>query len=308
MIRCCLPVLAGCFAVSAVAAATVRETFATDPALAGWQVYGDTNFFQWNPTNHVLDVTWDSTQTNSFFYYPLGRTYTLTNSFCVQFDLRLNDATATGYGSELAVGLFRFADATNPDYVRTYGTLPNLCEFDYFPPDDYGDSASMDGTLIDAATYYYFAYDNQLITTGMTYQVRLTHLAGSTVIAGEVFTNGQLMTTLPESYANGTGDFQLDTLAVSSYLGSGFGDILAHGTVSNLAFASPLPIGLIQMEAGQVTFLSDTNWQYTLEASTDLQTWSPAAPAVIGNGTNLWLQPGQPPADHAFFRVTAVLP
>ena len=51
---------------------TITENFTTNPLLNGWQIFGDTNLFQWDPTNHDLAVTWDSSQSNSYFYLPLS--------------------------------------------------------------------------------------------------------------------------------------------------------------------------------------------------------------------------------------------
>src|ERR1700744_5420334 len=136
-------------------AATFIEKFTTDPSLDGWQIFGDTNLFQWNSTNQNLAVTWDSSQTNSCFYYPLGRTLTKNDGFCLQFDLNLTDATAFGYGSGLGIGLFHLADATNTVFSRANVVSPNVFEFDYYPPDAYGDPASLDATLIDTANNFY---------------------------------------------------------------------------------------------------------------------------------------------------------
>ena len=117
---------------------------------------------------------------------------------------------------------------------------------------------------------------------------------------------------MPSIAAYGANDFSLDTLAISSYttLDDIYGDaLLAHGTVDNLAFASPLPVDLVSpIAAGQIHFTSDTNWLYTLEQSADFKTWTPAAPTSLGNGTNLILQATNPPADKSFYRVSADLP
>jgi hypothetical protein len=306
--------LAGWLTLSAAHATTVVEKFTANPLLHGWQIFGDTNLFQWNSTNQDLDVTWDSTQTNSYYYYPLGLTLTTNDSFCVLFDLQLKDATAFGYGSELSVGLLNFSEATNVNFSRAFATSPNLFEFDYFPADDYGDPPSIDATLVDAATNFYFAYDDQPLNPGVTYQILLLHSAGTSTISGEVFTNGQVMTSLPNIYAGypagDSGAFQLDTLAVSSYADDGSGDsILAHGTVNNLAVATPLPVGTVNaIAAGEVQFASDTNWVYTLEQTTNFQTWSSAATPLPGNGTNLLLQATNLPAGQSFYRVQATLP
>src|SRR5665213_2400235 len=101
--------------LSVVRANTITEKFSADPSQDGWQVFGDTNLFQWDSTNHNLDVTWDSTQPNSYFYLPIGKTLTVTDSFCIQFDLQLSNAVAFGYGQQLAIGLLHWVDATNAD-------------------------------------------------------------------------------------------------------------------------------------------------------------------------------------------------
>lgn len=291
---------------------TIVERFTNDPAADGWQVYGDTNLFQWDSTNDVLDVTWDSSQTNSYFYLPLGTTVGNSDSFCVEFNLNISDVNAIGY-FQMAVGLCRFEDATNATFSRANAISPNLFEFDYYPdgPESFG--PSIDATLVDSTSSFYFTYDaTQPLLNGTNYQILLIHQANTATISGEVFANGQLVSTLPSVYAGGAGDFQLDTLAIENYTTTDdiYGDsLLAHGTVSKLAFASPLPVGVVNtIAAGQVQFGSDTNWLYTLEQAPDLQTWSTAAPPVMGNGTNLVIQASNPPDDHSFYRVRADLP
>jgi hypothetical protein len=309
--------IAGLFTVSTLHATLVREQFATDPALDGWQMFGDTNLFQWDSTNHVLDVTWDSTQTNSYFYYPLDKTYTRADSFCVLFDLQLNDATNYNEGMELAVGLLNFADATNSVFSRANFISTNLCEFDYFPQfyDSYSMTTypdSVEATMIDDSGEHLFqTYDNFTLNPGVTYRIVVVHEAGAATISAEAFTNGQLVDSFPITASFGAfGDFELDTLAVISYSDDGYGDsILAHGSVGDLAFASPVPVGLIQtLAAGQIQFASDTNWLYTLQQTADFQAWTPLTPPVFGNGTNMLLQDPNPPACHSFYRVNAQLP
>jgi len=311
--------LAGWFALLAthVGATTITENFSTSPLQDGWQIFGETNLFRWNSTNQVLEVTWDSSQTNSYFYHPLGGTLTTNDSFCVEFDLQLNDAVVTGYGNEVAVGLLHYSDATSPDFNRANGPLPNLFEFDYTPAIDYGGYVEPDtvqATLKDSQPGYaglYWVFDYLTLNPGTTYRVVLIHRAGETVISGAVYANGQLLSTLPNASNYGpAGNFQLDTLSVSSFEDDGYGDtLLAHGTVGHLALATPLPVGAINtVGAGQVQFVSDTNWLYTLEQTTDFQTWTAAAPATFGNGTNLVLQATNPPGYEAFYRVRADLP
>ena len=303
--------------VTAVRASLVYEKFTTDPALDGWQAYGDTNLFYWDATNQVLDVTWDSTQVNSYYCHPLGVTLTTNDSFCVQFDLQVSNATVSAYGAGLAIGLLHFADATNAAFSRTSATATNVWEFDYYPAvnyEGYVNGDSLDASLIDSAGNYYFTYDNQTMAAGVTYHVVLLHPANTLYITGQVYTNGQLMSTLPviENYytPGDAGAFLLDTLSISSYQDDGWGDdIYATGTVANLACATPLPVTAVQaIAAGQVQLGSDTNWLYTLEQTADFSTWTAAAPAVRGTGTNLVLQATNVPAGNAFYRVRADLP
>jgi hypothetical protein len=313
--------IAGLFVLSiaSVNANTIVERFATDPALDGWQVFGETNLFQWDSTNQVLDVTWDSTQPNSYFYHPLGVTLTTNDSFCVQFDLQLNDAVASGFGNEVAIGLLHLSDATNVDFNRANGPAPNLFEFDYFPEfifDDAPVSASVNAALLDSQPFFgglYSAFDDLTLDPSVTYHIVLIHHTGEEIITGIVYTNGVVLSMLPLNFSSGSGtvgDFQLDALSVNCFADDGFGDsVLAHGTVDNLAVASPLPVDRIKTPAaGEIQFVSDTNWLYTLEQTADFQTWTPAAPAVFGNGTNLVLQATNLPDDKAFYRVRADLP
>lgn len=309
------PAIVGLFASVAVngIADTHVERFSTDPLQNGWRIFGDTNLFAWDAARSNLDVTWDSTRTNSYFYLPLGKTLTVTDSFCVQFDLQLSNAVAFNSGSELAIGLLRLADATNTAFSRAYLTSPNLFEFDYFPAYSYAGTpypASADATFIDAGFNYYFAFDNVTLNPGVTYRVLLVHPAGAETISGGIFAGGQRVSALPQIYAGTPGDFQLDALAVENYSDDGYGDsIFAQGTVDNLAVASPLPVEEIQTAAaGQIQFASDTNWFYTLDQSPDLQDWSPAATAMFGNGTNLVLQATNLPPTNMFYRVRAELP
>ena len=305
--------LASLFALSAVHATTISGKFSTDPALAGWQVFGDTNLFQWNPTNQVLDVTWDSTQPNSYFYHPLGAVYTKTNEFLVTFDLRVDDAAANGF-FELSIGLLNFAEATNPSYARGTGTdSPDIAEFDYFPDSSSGWGATLSSTIADTNSTMFFQEDFAGLNPGVTYHVVLIHQAGTSFLTGQVFAGGQLYSSLPVAFSfGGFTDFKLDTLAVISYTSTNdpWGDgLLAHGSVRNLAFASPLPVGVIKTTAaGQVRLGSDTNWLYTLEQTADFKTWTPAAPATVGTGTNLVLQATNVPPGKSFYRVRADLP
>jgi hypothetical protein len=304
-------------AVSAVQGSgnVFADDFYSDPLQNGWQVFGNTNLFYWNPTNEDVEVTWNSTNVNSYFYHPLGTVLTRDDAFSVSFDIQLSDAVAFNYGQELAVGLFNLADATNSSFSRGGGTANNIFEMDYFPDTGFGDS--IDATLIDTNTgftYFYFAYDNLPLNPGVTYQIKLMHAAGTTNLTGEVLTNGVVYTSLPLTYPGPITDFRLDTLSISSYQDDGFGDsVLAHGTVKN--FLVSLPSSPVQNFAGQLQggqwqgqFLSRSNWVYTLERSADLQSWSAVQSGIPGTGTNARATDPEPPADKSFYRILAQRP
>jgi hypothetical protein len=310
---------AGLFALSAANATTITENFTNNPSHDGWRMFGDTNLFQWNSTNQTLDVTWDSSQANSYFYHPLGTILATNDNFSLEFDLQLSDATATG-SFEVAVGLLNLSDATSTNFSRPIGSTPNLFEFDYFPDGGYG--PSIDATMADLTVTatndsdFYFAYDNLPLVIGVTYHIILTHVAGEPTISGEVLTNGQIYTSLPNVYTGTITEFRLDTVAVSSYSAAGdtFGDsLLAHGTVDNMVVTLPPPpiqnlAGSLSNGVWQAQFSDQNDWLYTLARTSDFQSWTNVSPAIPGNATNLFLQDTNPPADKAFYRVSASRP
>lgn len=309
--------IAGLFVLSVAStlATTITENFATDPLQNGWKTFGNTNLFHWNAANQNVEVTWDSTNQNSYLYHPLGTVLARDDAFSLSFDLQLNDVVAFNYGQELAIGLFNLSDATNASFSRSGGVAPNLFELDYFPDTGFGDS--IDGTLIDTNigyTYFYFAYDNRTLEPGITYQITLTHDAGATNLTGEIFTNGVLFTALPFVYAGPITDFRIDTLSISSYQDDGFGDsVLAHGVVDNFSVTLPPPAvqnfsGQLQDGQWQVQFLSRTNWIYVLERSTDLQNWTEVVTNIPGTGTDITATDDAPPADQSFYRIRAERP
>jgi hypothetical protein len=307
-------------------AVTVAEDFSTDPLQNGWGVFGDTNLFQWDSINQNLAVTWDSSQTNSYFYHPLGTTVTMADTFSVEFDLNLNDIQWTNT-FQLAIGLLNFANATNPGFSRGGFNAPNLFEFDYFP--DSGDSQhdpSVDATMTDATTNItdfpniYFVFDNLSLQTNVTYHIRLNHDAGEGTITGLILTNGQVFTTMPivgNNFGEIIGPFALDTVSVTSYSGAGqdpdfFGTILAHGTVDNITVTLPPVVrnfsGEFTNNLWQVQFGTYTGWNYTLQRSTNMISWNDASDAAPGTGNVMTFPDTNALSGQAFFRVRAQQP
>jgi hypothetical protein len=309
-------ILWGLVAASVCGAATITEDFSTDPLQNGWQIFGDSNLFQWDSTNQNLDVTWDSSQTNSYFYKPLGTILAKSDDFSVSFDLQLNDITWSG-STELSVGLFHFLDATNSVFSRPAANTPNLFEFDYFPDNGVGQPAIV-ATLTDTNVNsshkkdFYFVYDNQPLNTGIIYHIVLTHGAGQTNISGQIFADGQLYSSLPNISHGSITDFRIDTVSVSSYNDSA-NSLLAHGAVDNFVITLPPPpvqslTGAFTNGIWQAQFISQSNWLYTLQRSPNLISWDDIQTSMNGNGANLFLPDNNPPPDKSFYRVRADRP
>lgn len=305
---------------------SISEDFSTDPLQNGWSIFGDTNLFQWNSTNQNLDVTWDSSQSNSYFYLPLGTTLGKPDAFTIDFDITLNDVQWTNV-FQLAVGLLNFTNATDPGFSRPNGTSPNVFEFDYFP--DSGDSLNdpnVEAAMTDATTNitdypdFYFVYDDLPMQTGVTYHVTLNHAAGDGAITGMMLTNGQIYTTMPivgDTFGEVIGDFALDTVAIMSYSGAGqdptyFGSILAHGTVDNIVVTLPPTVrnfaGTFTNGVWQVQFGTYTGWNYTLERSTNLISWTDASPPTPGTGNMITFSDTNALSGQAFYRMRAEQP
>ncbi len=309
-------ILWGLVAASVCGAATLTEDFSADPLQSGWQIFGDTNLFQWDSTNQNLDVTWDSSQTNSYFYKPLGTILAKSDDFSLSFDLQLNDITWSG-STELSVGFFHFSDATNAVFSRPAADTPNLFEFDYFPDNGVGQpavAATLTDTNVNSSHKkdFYFVYDNQPLNTGIIYRVVLTHAAGQTNLSGQIFADGQLYTSLPDIFHGPIADFRIDTVSVSSYQNSG-SSLLAHGAVDNFAIALPPPpvqnfSGAFTNGIWQAQFISQSNWLYTLQRSTNLISWDDISISTGGNGTNLFLPDPNAISGKSFYRVRAERP
>ena len=89
-----LPVLGALLSLAAaplVGAAAILENFSSDPASHGWGIFGDASLFRWDAVNQNLNVTWDSSRSNSYFHLPLGTILTKSDDFSFSFDVRLND-------------------------------------------------------------------------------------------------------------------------------------------------------------------------------------------------------------------------
>jgi hypothetical protein len=315
--------LSGLAAASICRAATFTEDFSANPRQNGWNVFGDTNLFRWDSTNLNLAVTWDSSQTNSYFYRPLGTILAKSDDFGISFDLQLADIAigvnpAKTNTFELAVGFINSISATNPGLQRGTGVSAsgarNTFEFDYFP--DSGKGATISPTIISSnnqfATKFAFPFT---LDPGALFHVAMDYTASNKTLRTTMTRNGVAFASIPNVVLGSTfKDFRLDQMAIINWSDAGAdGSLLAHGTVDNLVVAVPAPpvqnlAGAFSNHVWQAQFISQSNWLYTLERSADFQSWSNLAAAMPGNATNLFLPDTNPPADKAFYRVSAQRP
>jgi len=330
--------LAGLFLSSVAHAATIIENFVSNPLQNGWQVFGDTNLFQWDSLNQQLAVTWDSTRSNSYFHYPLGTVLTRHDDFSFSFDLRLSDiASDVELGKtgplQLGFGFLNSTNATSTNFMRgSFGNAPNVAEFDYYAWGyyDFGGTiydapAATTPSFISGVNSYAYAptvisvYNNEL-PTNQTVHVMMTYTASNQTVALTVLTNGVPIAALPDlvlDSAHGfedTDNFFADMFSISSYSSAGddYDSILAHGTVDNIVVVLPPPVqsltGSFSNAVWHVEFSSRRNWLYTLERTTNFAAWSEVSVPTLGNGTTMFLEDTNAVLVKALYRVCAQRP
>ena len=338
-VRLTVLVLAGLSAASVAPGVTIQEDFSTNPLTKGWQVFGEANLFGWDSTNRNLQVTWDSSRPNSYFYYPLGAQFTRYDDLSAEFDLDLADiASGVEPGKtgplQIGFGFLSFAGATSTNFMRgVWGSAPNVAEFDYYPSGyyDFGGSIwpivpTSTPSFISAlnsqhyAPAYLDAYEYEL-PTNQTVHVRLTYDGLSQTATLAVTTNGMPLGAVPglvlnsptNSQFTAADDFRVDMFSISSYSSTGddYDSLLAHGTVGNLLVtASVHPIGRLSGAfttngIWQAQFFGHSNWLYTLECTTNFASWTRVSPKLRGTEGDMILQDTNAIGARSFYRVHA---
>jgi hypothetical protein len=281
----------------------------------------------WNEAAKNLAVTWDSRQTNSFFYLPLGTTLTRGDSFTFEFTIRIDDLQA-GIDStkqetfSLGLGFLNLAQAKRPEFNRGAGVNAlrgprSLVEFAYFPEAGLVD-ATVGPIIASASNQIAFSHTHPVeLTVGETYRVRVAFDAGTQVLATSILHNGQPYglppqnTIQPLNYPTNYADFRLDAFSIHSYSDAGqfppqyAGSLLAHGVIDDVALTWPDPpevriSGHWDGAQWVVNFATAAGWTYSLERSVDLANWS-----GVASGAGAELRDPNPPSDGAFYRVLA---
>ena len=324
-----LLIVCGVVVASLAGAATMSETFATDPRARGWRTWGDTNLWHWQAASQQLAVTWDSSKSNSFLHVPLGTVLSTGDVFSIAFDLRMNDlAIGTSsnkpYTFQLALGLVNSGELSLTNRFRGLGqfsasSVRNTFEFNYFPDSGFG--ATFAPTVVSTNARVAFSDNHPLVlTTGDVFRITMSYsnLMLRTTVTRNGLPYGLPPTNSIKNLALATyPDFRVDTLAIINWsdavqAGSPvyWGSILAHGIVDNLELQLPEP-PVRHLDGGLTNgqwrgvFVSRTQWLYALERTTNCVTWQTVSPTNAGTGGPLTLQDSAPPAGVSTYRVRA---
>lgn len=286
--------------LTTVNAAVFFEDFQGAPSTLDWHIHGDPSFFQWNEAGH-LDVTWDSTQTNTFFIHPLQSVLGRHDDFKIEFELMLDSVGYQSNGNpltpfEIALGFINSADATHTNFFRGKGagTVKNLVEFDYFPDTGYGDTIwpafwSTNTTLnyTDQNDYVLAALPlNKVLAITMNYDPETESLTTNITADGE-----PLVTAHQQQLSPSFTDFRVDAFAISSYELQGNTSLHAQGRFDNIRITFPQPVTELAITenegAWSTSFTSRTNWIYQLEESNELNDWLSTETEFEGTGETI---------------------
>ena len=329
-INACAPVFAGlCLFLNPLSlqADTFSENFATNPSARGWKAYGNTNLFAWSSANQNLQVTWDSAQTNSYFYRSLGTILAKEDDFSLEFDLRLSDiATNAKSGPfEIAVGFLKLAEATDPSFWRGSGVDAvhgprDLVEFDYFTSGYYpgygGVDPTISPTVISSNNAFAAGFTLLELTTNDLFHISISYTAAVQTVHTVLTRNGAAFGPVDDVVLDPNfSDFRLDTVSISSYsdVGDDYDSVLGQGVIDNVTVTTPPP-PVTNFRGGftngnwQVQFLSRSNWLYTIERTVDFRSWTAAGGTLNGNGAIVTATDTNAPPGKAFYRVRAERP
>src|SRR4051812_19625702 len=244
-----------CLASFEAGAVIVIEEFGSNPFSQGWRTFGDSSVFAWNSTNRNMEVTWDSSHSNGFFYLPLGTILTKNEDFAVTFDMQLKDlklGTTRGKTNtfEIALGFLNTRTITNANYFRGAGQnsvygVRNLVEFDYFPDSGFGDTFA--STVVSTNNRILPVHNFPLeMTPNDVFRITLNYTSSNKTLHASATKNGSAFGLSP---SNSLGDmvltthpdFRVDAFGVSNYSDAiqtstpdDWGSVLAHAQLDNV--------------------------------------------------------------------------
>jgi len=283
------------------AATTIVEDFSKDPLQNGWEIWGDSDLFEWDSSAGKLMVTWDSSRQNSFFWRPLNVVLNKQTDFSVSFDLALSYIKAgvdsnKPFTFEIAIGFVNSSNATNHGFIRGTGLdSPNIVEFDYFP--DTGFGATISPAVVSSNMQFITTMNFPIeLVPDIVYHISMRYLALSNSLYTSLTANGQTVSEIqPVKLPSSFTDFTLDRFSITSYSDSGQtpgfgGSVYAKGTIDNIVIELPQPYTPI---IDQIIYLTNSvvikfhgpkNYTYYLERTEDFKNWTTANGPV--NGTD----------------------
>lgn len=297
------------------------ETFDADPFANGWEAVGATNLFAWEATGRELEVTWNSTNANSYFRRALPGVVSATNDFLLSFSLRLNSAAGGVHPGkpgpfQIAVGLQSRAAADLPGFLRgTAADSPNLVEWNWFP--DTGFGATVSPVIVSAGGRFFPAFTLAEITPGLNYRVSMSWTSASRRLRAELATDGDAppvlsVIMLPLS----AGDFSADAFAIASYSDAGqtppefAGSIMASGIVDDMAVwvaqTGGPELALARRGGGwQVSWTGWPGWTYRVEGTSDLSRWTTIAELICTSAGPMLADDLEPAPHGRLYRIVA---
>jgi hypothetical protein len=312
-------ILFGWIALVSTAGAIFTDSFSTTPN--AWHTQNP-GAVQWDSSAQNLAVTWDSRQTNSFFYYTLPFALHRQDAFSFELTLQLQDVAvgidpAKKSTFELCFGFVDLAQALRTNYFRGSGVnstngARGLVEFDYFPDSGFG--ATIGPVVV--STNGQFAYSHTFpveLTPGETYRIRCAFDPVAQVLNTTLVHNGEAIPIAPVNFTGDFADFRVDAFSIHSYSDAGqsppqfAGSLLAHGTIDDVTVTWPDPptpeLSLRRVDLSWIVSLDGkTGWVYTMERSIDLVNWE-AITAGFGKNARLDLTDADPPVARSFYRV-----
>lgn len=308
-----------------LAAPAITEDFSAEPSIRGWEIHNETSLFVWNSTNENLEVTWDSSRTNSYFRLPI-EAISSEDDFSVELDLHMHEfaiGTTPGRPStfQFAFGFQHRASADATDFIRGTGAnTPNLAEFNFMPDSGFGPTVWPAMFPTNGLMNYSSAEDFGVfeIPVGIPLHITLSYTTTDHSLSLHILTNGITVGRIVRAPLLETNmGFHLDAFSISSYSDEGQfpgdyqGSILARGAIDNIQItlpSSPIRQSTGSLVAGkwQHEVVGEPGWLYLLEASDDFATWTEVSAAVEGTGTATTLNPSAAETStHRFFRVKA---
>ena len=221
------------------------ETFDSDPLTKGWSVHGDKSLFEWDEDSESLRVKWDTERPSSFFYKPLGRVLTESNSFAFTFQITLDSVKAgylegKPYTFQVALGLLNISSAIDKNFNRGTGSdSPNLVEWDYFPDTGFGATVSPAVASDKSEFSAGFTFPAELLI-GKTYSIKLIYNSEERVLKTEMLEDGKSWETIQTvEISSDFSGFFVDTFSISNFSAKDSeSSLLAIGIVDEVALVT----------------------------------------------------------------------